>query len=46
MNTIQLDVDKYESILEELGVLKTENEELKKPVLTSHNVSQIRIVAI
>lgn len=37
MNTIQLDIDKYESILKELGVLKTENEELKKRLQTSHN---------
>jgi hypothetical protein len=37
MNTIQLDMDKYESILKELGVLKTENEELKKRLQTSHN---------
>ena len=29
MNTIQLDIDKYEIMLKELGVLKTENDELK-----------------
>ncbi len=37
MNTIQLDIDKYESMLKELGVLKTENEELKKRLQPSHN---------
>ena len=37
MNTIELNIDKYESMLKELGMLKTENEELKKRLLTSHN---------
>ena len=37
INTIELNIDKYESMLKELGVLKTENEELKKRLLTSHN---------
>ena len=37
MNTIELNIDKYESMLKELGVLKTENEELKKGLLNSHN---------
>ena len=37
MNTIKLNIDKYESMLKELGVLKTENEELKKRLLTSYN---------
>ena len=33
MNTIQVNIDKYESMLKELGVLKTENEELKKRLI-------------
>ena len=37
MNTVELNIDKYESMLKELGVLKTENEELKKLLQTSHN---------
>ena len=37
MNTVELNIDKYESMLKELGVLKTENEELKKRLQTSHN---------
>ena len=37
MNTIELNIDKYESMLKEIGVLKTENEDLKKRLLTSHN---------
>lgn len=37
MNTIVLNIDKYEKMLKELGMLKTENEELKKSLLTSHN---------
>ncbi|HUX78506.1 MAG TPA: hypothetical protein VMW10_01990 [Alphaproteobacteria bacterium] len=30
MNTIELNIDKYESMLKELGVLKTENERLRE----------------
>lgn len=37
MNTIELNIDKYESMLKEIGVLKTENEDLKKRLLTLHN---------
>ena len=37
MNTVELNIDKYESMLKEIGVLKTENEELKKRLQTSHN---------
>lgn len=37
MNTIELNIDQYESMLKEIGVLKTENEDLKKRLLTSHN---------
>jgi len=41
MNTIQLNIDVYESMLKELGVLKTENEELKKRLSTivQHSLS-------
>ena len=41
MNTIQIDIEKYESMLKELGVLKTENEELKKHLSTTHNSKSI-----
>ena len=33
MNTIELNIDKYESMLKELGVLKTENEEAVRTVV-------------
>jgi len=34
MNTIELNIDEYKSMLKELGVLKTENEELKNRLST------------
>ena len=37
MPTIELNIDMYESMLKELGVLKSENEELKNRLQTSHN---------
>ena len=46
MNTIELNIDKYESMLKEIGVLKTENEELKKRLLTSHNTGSPKLPTI
>jgi len=46
MNTVELNIDKYESMLKELGVLKTENEELKKRLQTSHNSDYAKCLTI
>lgn len=46
MNTIELNIDKYESMLKEIGVLKTENEDLKKRLLTSHNSDYAKLPPI